>query len=807
MKRMIQLATVACFTLICGVCFIGCSDDAIVETSSVEETYQPFRLTASQETPSRLAIGEDGLSVTWEPGDQLVLVKKDRSIVPIYMNTELDEPSTSATFVSETGVPAGDYWVIYNYNDNLAYSHHGFSSIDEINSSDKLVLWGELTINEGDTDATIALQHLYAKVRVELQNLPSSQASYQIGMYASKTGFPVYQQLTQNGIINVDYCYDYNTYNYAYKATNRRYHNMRLGYYYIGSYWSEELNQEITTDKTELEKNSALFLPADVSSGTVYFYILDGNDCYEIPKSNLKFEPGKSYKVVLDMNEATKNTLTPTTIVLPGDTYTSTVYQLASVEDCRHAAYRGSTYGRYMLVDDVDFTGDTYLPITAKYIWGNKKTLKNVSVEWSEEDYVGLVKYDYDMDYGAVSFNSIDVRRNMCTFTDLILENVQIKGRNYVGALSGTNVMVDGCKLTGASSVVATENYVGGLVGCNNLGTIEERELSISNSYIEGDCKIEGDNYVGGIVGMCGVLHSWGLNLYSSLRMLNSCSSSAKVTATGDCAGGIFGSIGAVNSWDDNIYFSSDDYTFSIYGCVNTGVVKGKDYVGGIGGNFGLYCSNTSKKDKVVILQSANEGNIEGANYVGGIIGATTSSVNLCYSIGDYTASGTNLGGIVGRKGDLTFYLSNCYSMANLTVGQNGYSGGIVGYAPYSASPDLYIENCYFAGTNSNNYGIVGYSDGNVSVSNCLTTLSSFGELSNKNLDMDGDGIPEITTNNQVSGSFFDVTSILQNRSVINGDNAYSDTTWPNYNYECVKFAAGLSGSVVAPGFGTEIVY
>lgn len=806
MKRMIQLATVACFTLICGVCFIGCSDDAIVETSSVEETYQPFRLTASQETPSRLAIGEDGLSVTWEPGDQLVLVKKDRSIVPIYMNTELDEPSTSATFVSETGVPAGDYWVIYNYNDNLAYSHHGFSSIDEINSSDKLVLWGELTINEGDTDATIALQHLYAKVRVELQNLPSSQASYQIGMYASKTGFPVYQQLTQNGIINVDYCYDYNTYNYAYKATNRRYHNMRLGYYYIGSYWSEELNQEITTNKTEQEKNSALFLPADVSSGTVYFYVLDGNDCYEIPKSNLKFEPGKSYKVVLDMNEATKNTLTPTTIVLPGDTYTSTVYQLASVEDCRHAAYRGSTYGRYMLVDDVDFTGDTYLPITAKYIWGNKKTLKNVSVEWSEEDYVGLVKYDYDMDYGAVSFNSIDVRRNMCTFTDLILENVQIKGRNYVGALSGTNVMVDGCKLTGASSVVATENYVGGLVGCNNLGTIEERELSISNSYIEGDCKIEGDNYVGGIVGICDKL-GYGLNLYSSLRILNSCSSAAMVTATGDYAGGIFGSIGSVNSWDgNNINFSSDDYTFSIYGCVNTGVVKGKDYVGGIGGNFALYCWDTSKKEKVVILQSANEGDIEGANYVGGIVGAYLSSINLCYSIGDYSATGTNLGGIVGGYygGGNSLNLTNCYSMANLTIGAGGYEGGIFGsMSTYMGA--LNIENCYFAGSSSTNSGIIGHNGGVTNISNCLTTLSSLGDINPPFMDIDGDGVSEVVTN--IINSLVDVTSILENKRVINGDNAYSDTTWPNYNYECVKFAAGLSGSVVAPGFGTEIVY
>ena len=67
MKRIIQSTMMACFAWIC-VGLASCSDDAIVEVSQSNETGQPFRLTAGQEAPSRLALGEDGLSVMWESG-------------------------------------------------------------------------------------------------------------------------------------------------------------------------------------------------------------------------------------------------------------------------------------------------------------------------------------------------------------------------------------------------------------------------------------------------------------------------------------------------------------------------------------------------------------------------------------------------------------------------------------------------------------------------------------------------------------------------------------------------------------------
>jgi hypothetical protein len=148
--------------------------------------------------------------------------------------------------------------------------------------------------------------------------------------------------------------------------------------------------------------------------------------------------------------------------------------------------------------------------------------------------------------------------------------------------------------------------------------------------------------------------------------------------------------------------------------------------------------------------------------------------------------------------------------MANLTVGANGYEGGIYGNKG-SYMGEAIIENCYYAGTNSTNCGIIGYSGGNVDITNCLTTLSSFGDTTSKQADWDvnGDGVVDANdvwlTN--VNNSLLGVTSILQNKSIINNDNAYSDVIWKNYNYDCVTFAAGLTGNVTAPGFATEIVY
>ena len=798
MKKVIQSTMMACLALIC-MCLASCNDEAIVDMSQSDEIGQPFRLTATQETPSRLALGQDGMTVKWDPGDQLVLVKKDRSIVPIYMNVELEEPSVSATFVSETGVPAGDYYVFYNYNDDWAYGHHGFSTIDDINNRDKLVLWGELTVTSGMSSADLQLKHLYAKVRVELENAPS-QCHYKIGMYTSKSGFPIYQQFTQNGIVAVDYGRDWENSTWEerdyYFLTDRRFHNIRLGNYNISSWPTGEGGNGEHSNKTEVEKNSALLLPADVSDGTVYFYILDGMDCYEFPKYNIRFEAGKSYKVVLDMTNATKTTLETSEMVFPGDSYSSTVYQLTSPEDCRHAAYIGNEFRYYQLAEDIDFLNDTYLPILARGIDGNGKTMKNISIDWPKEDYVGMFIYDYYKaeEGGVIGNASIDPLYMGCVISNLNIENITINGDDFVGALGGTNIHIKDCKIKGTSYIKGTGDYVGGFVGCNNLyyQSADRGYATISKASIEGDCRVEGKNSVGGIVGEYMIPDSYYLYLYSSLRLIKSCYSSATISATGDYVGGIFGVIGKKTS---NIEFASEDYTFSLYECVNAGNVTGGNYVGGIGGAFKL--GSSAKRGQVVLSHSANERDISGTSNVGGILGIFQNDIDLCYSIGNISATSTNVGGIAGNGDHPSAKIYNCYSMANLSVGQNECAGGIVGFGGGGAG-GCSVKNSYFAGTNPTGYGIIGHSDGYCRAMNCLTTLSYLiGNLNN------GWGPDDIT------GSLTGVTSIFQNKAVINEESAYSDDLWPNppYAYECVKFATGLSGGGNAPGFSSEIQY
>ena len=65
-------------------------------------------------------------------------------------------------------------------------------------------------------------------------------------------------------------------------------------------------------------------------------------------------------------------------------------------------------------------------------------------------------------------------------------------------------------------------------------------------------------------------------------------------------------------------------------------------YVGGIGGSFDLD-DYSSVKDKIVIMKSCNEGDVSGNSYVGGIVGENRADINLCYSIGDISATTTDV--------------------------------------------------------------------------------------------------------------------------------------------------------------------
>ena len=270
MKSITRYSLLFCLACVCGL-LASCADDLLV-TPTTDTVGQPLELTVSQATipATRLELGQDWLTTVWQPRDQLVLVKKDRSSAPIYLNCTLTEPASSATFASESGVPAGDYWVIYNYNENLAYGHHGFSSVDEINEQNKLVLYGELSLTAGTSTASVEMHHLYAQVMVELKNVPdgvTDMTDYTIGMYSSKKGMPIYKQFTANGLVNAEYGInpnDLNNYNNnsTYFPSDKRWHNIRFGQYNVKGTWEEGYSDPDTGEWIEGHfQSSGRFVP------------------------------------------------------------------------------------------------------------------------------------------------------------------------------------------------------------------------------------------------------------------------------------------------------------------------------------------------------------------------------------------------------------------------------------------------------------------------------------------------------------------------------------------------------------------
>jgi hypothetical protein len=746
-----------------------------------------------------MVLDNNGIDTAWKPGDQLVLVDKSGSKSPIYLDCTLEEgTATKATFVSESGVPAGAYWVIYNYNENLVYGNKTFESISDVNANDDLVLYAELNVVEGTSSASIEMKHLYALIRVVLKNLPNPDDyyDYSVGMYSTQKGFPKYKQFTSSGLVNADYGYTYSMNygsSYNYYPSDEKIHNVFLGYYPVGlsyRYDSDKDEHIAFYNQSESEGKVALVLPEDLSAEEVFFYIIgydyntSASVCYEFKKSigKVNLKAGTNYKVVLDFNDA--DNFTKTTLQ---NQYNNSIdtYSITSSEEWRHAAYKSgvNSWTSYSIDEDIDFGGKYFFPLEGTYyLLGNTHTLSNITLNRENENNVGLCN-------------------NGSYISDLTLENAKFTGKNYVGAFGTKKVFsISKCKLIGDSEIKGKGDFVGGILGLADLSS------EIHNCSVGQNCKITGENYVGGIVGAFVDETNSYIYASNSYRPIAGCTSSATVKGN-DYVGGIFGKYGGSMISQDNyssVSFSMDDYTLTMSSCKNYGSVSGNNYVGGIGGHFAVYYSG-DLIDRVVLSKSLSEGTITGNKYVGGITGSSYGCINTCYSIGVVEAKDSEVGGITGHYGgdmmlSSNYYLSNCYSLADIKVGSNGYAGGILGRGSYAT-----VRNCYYAREDMLPDGIVGYSDGKCTVENCLTATGSLGRnLGTHTITYDW-GYTE-QGDDQITNSFTSVESILDNKSIINGDNAYSDNIWTNYPYECVKFDS-FSAEVENPNLNSDTIY
>ena len=158
------------------------------------------------------------------------------------------------------------------------------------------------------------------------------------------------------------------------------------------------------------------------------------------------------------------------------------------------------------------------------------------------------------------------------TVKNLGLENVDICGGDYVGAIVGgdDSVIISNCYVTGK---ISGKNYVGGLVGLTSYATLTDNYCSasinaedyaggiIGKYYVTTDViernffsgTIVGKQYVGGLIGS---VH----DAYGDCVLQNNCSV-ANLTALNGAVGGIVGIVGVFDDTVlnlENCYFSGD---------------------------------------------------------------------------------------------------------------------------------------------------------------------------------------------------------------------------------------------------------
>ncbi|MEG1578347.1 MAG: fibronectin type III domain-containing protein, partial [Oscillospiraceae bacterium] len=270
-------------------------------------------------------------------------------------------------------------------------------------------------------------------------------------------------------------------------------------------------------------------------------------------------------------------------------------------------------------------------------------------------------------------FRYVDSNNLIGTVKNLEVKNSYIGSKSHAtGSIVGVNCgTVDNCKSSAFVHVTASMGSfggIGGIVGNNNNYWATTKNCAFTGSVVADNAS--GTPYIGGIVG------------HNYKGYVGNCTNSGKVAAMVDKVGGIVGANIPLNtSTNDKKY--GETYDGKVEGCVNTGVVTGTDYVGGIVGyseTMGTVFQNGS------ILGCTNRGTVSASGNngaAGGVVGyCNDTDVKDCNNYAIVSAgSATNLGGIVG-----TFYgktLDNCRYLQSATV-NNGLN--LVGWSKTGAS-------------------------------------------------------------------------------------------------------------------------
>ena len=312
---------------------------------------------------------------------------------------------------------------------------------------------------------------------------------------------------------------------------------------------------------------------------------------------------------------------------------TGSYYQIYNEGELRwfaEAVNRGDTSSDAKLMNNITVDNTTQWtpigtdtkPFTGTFD-GDGKTITGLYIDGTA-DYVGL--------FGCVG--------NKGTVKNVILADVHVSGRYYVGGVCGYNygTLKNNSNNNGTVTVTDTGSYVGGICGYNDGGTVED---------CTSGCTVSGKHYTGGICGSNG-------GQSSALGYIRNCHNTGAVTSTGYHIGGVCGR----------------NYG-KLQNCHNAGDVTGTGgfYAAGVCGYNGYNSNGTN-----IVEKSYNVGKVSGGTSVGGVCGYNNSNVKESYNIGTVTSTtGKNVAGVCGENGEYA-HVQDCYY---LDTSETHAGGGI----------------------------------------------------------------------------------------------------------------------------------
>jgi filamentous hemagglutinin family protein len=311
-----------------------------------------------------------------------------------------------------------------------------------------------------------------------------------------------------------------------------------------------------------------------------------------------------------------------------------------------------------------------------------------------------------------------------------------------IGYMSGSGALLSNIGMVGGS--ITGQNYVGGLVGYNDLGTVQ-------NSYATGDVSANG-HFIGGLVGVsqAGTIEtsyatgtvSGGANSFdigglvgeNEFGTVETSYATGAVSGPSD-VGGLVGlnfaatvqtsyATGAVSGGTGSSDLGGLVGANSIVGTVETsfatGAVSGSCDVGGLVGS-----------NSFLVQNSYATGAVSGSNNLGGLVGYNESTVRTSYATGNVSGGegSQSLGGLVGYNQSASAIVQNSYATGAVTGGVNsGFIGGLVGANIGGTVETSYATGAVTGGIKNDNLqddfigGLVGINNGGGTVETSYAT-------------------------------------------------------------------------------------